>query len=76
MGDMLCIVENPDDAIVIPLEISGNKYFRTDKLILTYNIYRFDDDDDVKELIKLNPNVKDYLNDPCFVSRLNRTIIN
>lgn len=74
-GDMLCVVEIPEDAIVIPLQFDKNKYFRTDKLILTDKIYRFDNNDDVKELINLNPNVKDYLNDPCFVNRLNRIII-
>jgi hypothetical protein len=48
-GDMLCVVEIPEDAIIIPLQFSGNKYFRTDKLILTDRIYRFDNNNDVKE---------------------------
>ena len=74
-GDMLCVVEIPEDAIIIPLQLDGNKYFRTDKLILTDRIYRFDNNNDVKELIKLNPNVKGYLNDPCFVDKLDRSII-
>jgi hypothetical protein len=73
-GDMLCVVEIPEDAITIQLQLYGNKYFRTDKLILTSEIYRFDNNDDVKKLINLNPNIKNYLNDPCFI-RLNRTIV-
>ncbi len=74
-GDMLCVVEIPEDAIVIQLQLEKNKYYRTDKLILTDKIYRFDDDNDVKELISLNPGLKNYLNDPCFVNRQNRSVI-
>lgn len=74
-GDFVCVVEIPNDATIIPLESAfGLKYFRTDKLILTNQIYRFDNNDDVLHLISLNSDLKDYLNDPCFI-KLNRTIV-
>ena len=66
-GDMVCVVEIPKDAIVIPLHLNGNAYFRTDKLVLTNKIYRFDSNKDVHDLVQLNPNLQDYLNDPCFI---------
>jgi len=71
---MVCVVKIPEDGIVISLQKDGNKYFRTDQLILTDELYRFDNDDDVRKLIKINPNLKDYLNDTCFIKQ-NRHII-
>jgi hypothetical protein len=75
-GDFVCIVEIPDDAIVIPLEMNGLKYFRTNKIILLNEIYRFDNDDDVSYLISLNNRLRDYLNDPFYLNDplSNRTI--
>ena len=62
-GDFLCVVEVPQEAIVVPLQFRG-PYYRTNQLILTSEIYRFDNKDDVKKLILLNPQLSDYLNDP------------
>ena len=73
-GDFLCIVEIPDDAVVVNLEKYYVPCFRTDKLILKEEIYRFDNDEDVKYLISIDPNIKGYLNDPQFI-RGCRTII-
>lgn len=73
-GNMICVVKIPEDAVVVSLQLNKNKYFRTDKLILTDELYHFNNDDDVRKLININPNLKDYLNDPCFITQ-NRHII-
>jgi hypothetical protein len=60
-GDFICVVEIPEDAIVIQINGYHKEYFRTDKLILTDKVYRFDNEDDVKELISINPEIECYL---------------
>lgn len=73
-GDFLCVVEIPDDATVVNLDEYYIPCFRTDKIILTDEIYRFDNDDDVNFLISIDPDLKGYLNDSCFI-RNGRNII-
>jgi hypothetical protein len=64
IGDFVCIVEIPDDANVISLQLRDAIYYRTDKLILTNKCFRFDNEMDIQQLIQMNPKLKDYLRDP------------
>lgn len=73
-GNFVCVVEIPQDAVVVELNYIEEQYFRTNKLVLTNKIYRFDNNDDVLQLIALNPNLRDYLNDPQFIT-LTRTVV-
>jgi hypothetical protein len=76
-GDFLCVVQIPEDAVVIAnlLDyVTRDEYFRTDKIILTKEIYNFYSDEDVKKLTDMIPNLKGYLNDSCFLKN-GRTII-
>lgn len=60
-GDFVCIVEIPEDAIVIKVNDGYGEYFRTNKIILTSKVFRYDNPEHVSELLSINKEVRPYL---------------
>jgi hypothetical protein len=72
-GDFVSVVQIPEDATVVQYKAhvrtcGCDESFRTDKMILTEEIYSFYKDEDVRYLISMCPTVEGYLNDQFFLN--------